>query len=307
MAEHRSLLERHTKGLASVLAEGTAKLIRDFTQRAERTLKNPSAYSIAELRLDDGLLRSLTNAVDQQLRAGYAEGAQRARREVGAMPARYGERAVHNIGPDDPGSLLFALSDSDAVDFQERGGLVGTRAIDYFRAKAFEVTGLLSQEILRRGKHVLMQSLRQDKTQGQVLFELSDALSDFIPETDAAGRIVNVPARIENIARTNTAEAVGEGRWATFVDPDLEGFVQGVQYSAILDDRTRATHAAWDGVTRAIDDGVWFQPDRRPPNGFQCRCMLVPITVADGTEFTPDDELPMGEAGPSVFPDVGFK
>jgi len=190
---------------------------------------------------------------------------------------------------------------------QPRGGLVGQDAERYFRAKAFWVTGLLEEEILKRAQTVLLSSLKQDKTQGQVLFELHQALGEFIPTKDALGRIVNVPARIETIARTNIAEAVNEGRWARFTDPEVVDALEGVQYSAILDDRTRETHAAWDGVTRPVDDPIWFQPDRRPPNGMNCRCALVPVTASSEQEMTPDDQLPLATAGPDVFPDKGFK
>lgn len=196
---------------------------------------------------------------------------------------------------------------SKRTDMQARAGLVGSKAESFFRARAFEVTGVLLDDVLNRTKRVLLDSLAQDKTSGQVLFELDQELADYLPERDAQGNLVNVPARIETIARTNTALAVNQGRYAAMTDPDLEGFVEGFQYSAVLDDRTRDTHRAWDNVTRPENDQVWFSPDRRPPNGFNCRCLLVPVTAADETEMTPDDELPLREAGPEVFPDRGFK
>lgn len=201
-----------------------------------------------------------------------------------------------------------AKADPNVETFaQKRIGLVGTKAERFFKARALEVTGVMETEILSRAHRVLLNGLKGDKTERQVLQELDEALGDYVPETDAAGRVVNVPARVEVIARTNLSEAISEARYSVFTDPDLEGFVTALEYSAVLDDRVRPGHAAWDGVVREVNDAIWYQPDRRPPCGFNCRCLLVPVTIIDQVELTPDDELPLGEAGPGVFPDEGFR
>lgn len=172
----------------------------------------------------------------------------------------------------------------------------------FFQNKAFWITGVLENDILARAQAVLFNALKaHDKPDRVVLLELDDVLHDYLPDLDAAGRIVNVPARLENIARTNTAEAVNEGRWAMFTDPESAAFVDALEYSPILDSRTRDNHRAWDGVVKPVD---WWQgpPDRRPPNGFQCRCILVPIVAGDDTPITPDSDMPDVEVV-----DAGFK
>ncbi len=185
---------------------------------------------------------------------------------------------------------------------QKRIGLVGNKAERFFKARALEVTGVMETEILARAHRVLLNGLKQDKTERQLLEELDQELGDYIPETDAAGRVVNLPQRIETIARTNVSEAVNEGRYATFTDPDLQGFVTAFQYTAVMDDRVRENHAAWDGVVREVNDPVWFgPPDRRPLNGYNCRCLLVPVTLIDEVEITPDDEMPTVEVSDAGF------
>ncbi len=49
-------------------------------------------------------------------------------------------------------------------------------------------------------------------------------------------------------------------------------------YSAVLDDVTRVTHAAMDGIIRAVDDPFWN--GHLPPNGFNCRCVVRQLTKA---------------------------
>lgn len=200
----------------------------------------------------------------------------------------------------------MAINRADFAD-TPRASMTPAQARRFLKARAQESAGAIADDITRAAKAVLLNALKGDKTSGQVLFELDQALADWLPDRDAAGKIVNVPARVETIARTLTAESVNEARYSEFTDPDLQGFVEAFMYTAILDDRVRETHAAWDSVTRPVDDEIWYQPDRRPPDGFNCRCTLLAVTAADTVDLTPDDELPLDTAGPDVFPDVGFR
>lgn len=193
----------------------------------------------------------------------------------------------------------------DRADFADtpRAGLTPPQARRFLTARAGESAQSIADAITKAAKNVLFNALKQDKTEGQVLFELDQALADWIPERDTAGRLVNVPARVETIARTLTAESVNEARYAEFTDPDLEGFVTGFEYAAILDSRTRPNHAAWDKVTLPVDNPHWYSPiDNRPPTGYNCRCLLVPVTAADEQAWTRDDEVPTEPAA-----DPGFR
>lgn len=69
-----------------------------------------------------------------------------------------------------------------------------------------------------------------------------------------------------NVGRRQAAEANNE--------------VIGFQYSAILDDVTTPTCRQLDGQTRAVDDYESAKFD--PPNHFNCRSILVPITALEG-------------------------
>lgn len=285
LAETRQQFTTLETSHGAVVAAAIADVLMAVRKTAE---KATTAQSVRDLAVPKTVETILRKAVQDMLHAGYASGQAKAAQEVRAagMQARFSE-----------------TQEAILIRFADRGGLVGARALSFFNSKSVFVTGITLDDILKRTQTVLFSALKQDKTPGQVMFEVDRAMADYLPATDAAGRVTNVPARVENIVRTNLAEAVNEGRWAAFNDPDLEGFISMVRYSAVMDDRTRETHAAWDGVTRPMDDQVWFgPPDNRPPNGFQCRCILIPISIADGTEQTPDDEVPSEPAA-----DPGFK
>jgi SPP1 gp7 family putative phage head morphogenesis protein len=173
-------------------------------------------------------------------------------------------------------------------------------AEEYFRAKSFWITDVLQDEILAQAQTILYRALRQDRPLSDVTEELDNALRDFLPERDAAGRLVNIPHRVETIARTNVADAINAGRTVAFSDPETLAYIPALQYSAILDDRVRENHAAWDGVTREVS--FWIDTNREPPNGYNCRCLLVPLTIADEYELTSDGDLPDAE-----LPDQSFR
>lgn len=74
--------------------------------------------------------------------------------------------------------------------------------------------------------------------------------------------------------------AVNVGRRQAAEDTEGINEVIGFQYSAILDDRTTEICTQLDGQTRAVDDYESAKLD--PPNHFNCRSILIPITKAEG-------------------------
>ncbi len=106
---------------------------------------------------------------------------------------------------------------------------------------------------------------------------------------------------LDTLARTNLFEAMNEARYAEFSDPALGDFVVALRYSAILDDRTTE-------ICTALHDHVWRTDSEnwdefRPPNHFNCRSILVPITqldVEDGLWDGTESE------DPDVAPQAGF-
>jgi SPP1 gp7 family putative phage head morphogenesis protein len=82
------------------------------------------------------------------------------------------------------------------------------------------------------------------------------------------------PWRLETIYETNLQSAYMAGRY--------QGMMAGKQhapwweYAAIMDSRTRPQHAALNGMVFRYDDPFW--QTWYPPNGFRCRCRVIPRT-----------------------------
>jgi len=83
--------------------------------------------------------------------------------------------------------------------------------------------------------------------------------------------------KLEAIYRTQSAIAYGAGRWAADQDPAVQEILWGYEYSTVGDDRVRPEHAALNGIRRPKDDPFW--QINWPPNGWNCRCIAIPITV----------------------------
>jgi SPP1 gp7 family putative phage head morphogenesis protein len=107
---------------------------------------------------------------------------------------------------------------------------------------------------------------------------------------------------LDTLARTNLFEAMNEARFGEFQDPALDGFVVALRYSAILDDRT--THICRDLDDHVFKTGNPVWNEMRPPNHYNCRSLLVPITQVDIQQGVWDGEE---SEVPNVEVQDGFK
>jgi len=156
-------------------------------------------------------------------------------------------------------------------------GMDKGRADRFLSSKAMKIAGILEQEILKAVQQVLENALKYDKNLQQTIDQLDvdTVLSQALPLVDAGGRAINIPARLENIVRTNTAEAINQARMSVFGHNDLRGFVVAYEYSAVMDSRTSDICSHLHGKIMK-DFGYYL-----PPNHYQCRSILVPITTID--------------------------
>ena len=83
--------------------------------------------------------------------------------------------------------------------------------------------------------------------------------------------------RMETIFRTQMQSAYMAGHWQAFEEGRDDA--PWLQYSAILDSRTRQSHAAAHGAVYHIDDPFWDY--FYPPNGFNCRCTVRALSDSD--------------------------
>jgi SPP1 gp7 family putative phage head morphogenesis protein len=170
-------------------------------------------------------------------------------------------------------------------------------ALKYFDAKSFDMAGVEKENILKQVKQRLFSAIKT----GATLKETVKAIQDDLQEYYTIGEVEDEAMkgyRIETIIRTNVTDAMNEGRKMFFESPELEGYVVAYQYSAILDDRVRPNHAAMDGRIYAVNNPIW--DIWTPSNGYNCRCVLIPITQDEEWEESPPPPV-------NVKPDAGFE
>lgn len=91
------------------------------------------------------------------------------------------------------------------------------------------------------------------------------------------GEVFGTPRRLDNIFRTNMQSAYNAGQYQTYM-ADVENRPYW-QYDAVGDHRTRAAHAAMDGLVFRYDDPFWTT--FYPPNGYRCRCSVMALSERD--------------------------
>lgn len=107
-------------------------------------------------------------------------------------------------------------------------------------------------------------------------------------DSDYSGRYIRV--------EYNTAIASGQmgSRWVFFQE-EKETF-PNLTYRTVGDKNVRDSHAALDGVTRAIDDFIW--DTIFTPNGWGCRC---DIEQSEGEKITPVSKIIIPDDIPPMF------
>jgi len=114
------------------------------------------------------------------------------------------------------------------------------------------------------------------------------------------------PRRLKTIYQTNLQTAYMAGRYRTLKDStDSHPYWQ---YVAVMDKRTRPSHAAMNGRVFGHDDGIWGT--HFPPNGFNCRCRVRPVSegsmkreglfLSDSTGHTREIEVPISKRKPAA-------
>lgn len=178
---------------------------------------------------------------------------------------------------------------------------------EFFDTRSFITTGKLIDDVTAVIHSVILQAAKAGKTVDEIKKTLVRSLTarGLIGESvvrDLLGempRDVKTPnARLETTIRTTIFEAINEARFTTFTDPDLDGFVEAFEYTAILDSRTTQVCEHMDGRIYRTDSEVWAGPTSwRPPNHFNCRSLLIPVTKSE--TFTESNR-------PTIFPQEGF-
>lgn len=167
-------------------------------------------------------------------------------------------------------TAFFALPFEEAIaSFLERRLISPDeyrRLSDAARARAFSVSRMTSDELVKRVRDVLGRSLEDGGDYRDFVRRVRDGEVDL-------GISPTAPGYLENIFRTNTQSSYGAGRLRQMTDPAVVAARPFVEYRTARDSRVRASHAALDGVVFRQEDAGWHRLN--PPLGFQCRCAAV--------------------------------
>lgn len=191
----------------------------------------------------------------------------------------------------------MATSDPSNIDILYALQLPPEKAIEYFRqkgyaiswswldvwqeaqAKAFTVAGVMKMDVLQD----IRQAVDKALANGQTYSDFEKALIPTLQRRGWWGRDAQVdtrtgevkgkgltPWRLKTIYQTNLQTAYMAGRYKAFME-NVEARPYW-QYTAVMDRRTRPTHAAMNGLVFRADDPFW--ESFYPPNGYNCRCRV---------------------------------
>ena len=103
--------------------------------------------------------------------------------------------------------------------------------------------------------------------EGKGFFDAEKVLGEITPFTRSYASVVY---------RTNLSTNYNIGRMQQAEDPDVAEIIPAMEFSALLDSRTRPNHAAAHGLIAATNDPIW--KTFAAPIGYNCRCSVETIS-----------------------------
>lgn len=120
-----------------------------------------------------------------------------------------------------------------------------------------------------------------------------------------AGIVPGNSFMLEGIYRTQTALAYAAGKVQVEQTPEAQEILWGYKYVTVGDDRVRDSHIALDGVTLPKTDPFW--QENYPPNGWACRCQVIPLYEAPRRVVAAPEEAWINGERIEVGADEGFR
>lgn len=189
-------------------------------------------------------------------------------------------------------SIAFNLQPQAALDYFRAKGLqvsLNARSLSAREhARSFTVAGVLKAEVLDDIRGAMDKALAEGKTFASFLDELEPKLRargwwGKKPHDPATGEVIPgrgmTPWRLDTVFRTNAQSAYMAGRYQAMLEnADRRPWWE---YVAVMDRRTRPSHAALNGRVFRYDDPAWAA--LYPPNGYRCRCRVRARSEGDVT------------------------
>lgn len=172
--------------------------------------------------------------------------------------------------------LSEPLTPEEAVAFIAEKEIMGIDAFnalsDTLKRDAFAIAQIEDTRVVALVKEALENAVREGTP-----FDAFRAAVETACETYGVTELRD--HHLRTVFRTNLQSAYHQGAHDLIYDPDLGDLIAYLQYDALDDGRTRLTHRVMDGITLPKDDPFWDL--WWPPNGYNCRCDVIPITTYD--------------------------
>ena len=184
---------------------------------------------------------------------------------------------------------LQNLPFSDALAFFRSKGVVSPekfRELDALqKARAFSVSGVTRMDVLNDLHAAIEKQIASGVSYGDFKKEVGNLMAN-------KGWDGLAPYRLDTIFRTNIQSAYQAGHYQQMMEvADRRPFWQ---YVAVMDSRTRPSHAAMNGKVFRYDDPFWRK--NFPQNGFNCRCTVRSLSERELKR----DGLSVRKGGPDI-------
>jgi SPP1 gp7 family putative phage head morphogenesis protein len=175
---------------------------------------------------------------------------------------------------------LYMFAEVDTVAEYGYEVVLPEEARDWLKEYGYEIGVITEDTVLERLRDTLEECLDEGvpmrETKARVAHTVGTWISDFHAET---------------IARTETAKMYNAGRLARWLDGN-DGFIEALQYDAIVDRRTTDLCKHLDGKIIAITNEKRVA-QMSPPNHFRCRATWLPVSkFEDWKDDFPEDAEP---------------
>jgi SPP1 gp7 family putative phage head morphogenesis protein len=131
------------------------------------------------------------------------------------------------------------------------------------KARAFTAAYIYKADELQRVYDAVGAALKK----GQTLNDFKKATADMLTR----------PWHRETVFRTNVLSAYGRGHWEQA--QDIKSLRPYARYSAVMDGRTRPSHARLHGLVYPLDSEFWKL--YWPPWDYNCRCAAITMSQYD--------------------------
>jgi SPP1 gp7 family putative phage head morphogenesis protein len=205
--------------------------------------------------------------------------------------------------------VRFDLAPEKAVEFFRSKGLKPSFSsldvLDDERARSFIIDKMMNLDLLSDVKGYVERVISEGWTFKRFREELEPELvrrgwwGRGEIKDPATGEVREVQLgsvrRLQLIYDTNLSTAYAAGHWAHIRENAQTA--PYVQYSAVLDARTRAQHRAWNGLVLRHDDPWW--KTHTPPVGYNCRCTVIQLDERSLAK--------LGKSGPDKAPPTIYR